>query len=304
MLNQIHSPGKLVRVPVGRTPVSALGVAPSWKPLSDRFGVEVRGLNLANVTDEDSSSLRGLLLRHGVVAVPDQILDPDQHIALAARFGRVTPSSAVIPGLNRAYPQIKVIDSRRWDGGLDAWHSVMQYMPEPAAVLVLYLRVAPPGGTTLRWLSRESAYDALDPDLKARLRGVRGVHHAPALDEYLRAFGPGRWNGRTITRVDPVEHPVVRVHPETGRLGLFIDPWSTQALVGVPAAQGRRLLERLVDHLTSPEHEASYPAEPGTVVLVDMRSTLMRATDAPGPRILHRVGVYDVRPAEPVDDRW
>ncbi|WP_261554677.1 TauD/TfdA dioxygenase family protein [Frankia tisae] len=285
-----------------RDDVATLEHLPSVTRLLAGFGVEVRGGDLSAATGPSGPALRDLMLRNGVVALPDQILDPDQHVALAARFGRVTPSSAVIPGLNRMYPQIKVFDNRRWDGALDAWHSVMPYMPEPAAVSVLYLRVAPPGGTRLQWLSTESAYDSLDGDLKARIRPLRAVHHSPVLDEYVRAFGPGCWNGREITRLDPVEHPVVRVHPETGRLGLFIDPWSTQSLVGVPPAEGRRLLSRLINHLTRPEHEASYTAQPGTVVLADMRVLLMRVVDTSGPRILHRVSVYDVQSTGPADD--
>ncbi|SNQ51743.1 Taurine catabolism dioxygenase TauD/TfdA [Frankia canadensis] len=282
--------------PAGRRGATALRPRPAPSPLPGAFGVEVRDLDLAGAAGRDQAWLSELLLRHGVVVLPDQILDPDEHIALAEHFGEITPSSAVIPGLSRAYPQIKVIDSRRWDGGLDAWHSAMQYMAEPAGVVVLYLRVAPPGGARMRWLSREAAYRSLDPELRARVRDLRGVHHAPVMDEYVRAFGPGRWNGRMITQVDPIEHPVVRVHPETGRLGLFIDPWSTRALVGVSPEEGRQLLELLIEHLSRPEHEASYVAEPGTVVLADARSTLMRVSDTQGPRILHRVCVYDVRP--------
>lgn len=284
-------------------------MTPSAIPLAAAIGVRAAGFELAELAaraaaDPDGvagevARLRALVLRHKVVVVPDQVLDPDAHIAVARLFGTVTPGSAVIPGLDAAHPQIRVFDSRRWGGRQDFWHTDMPYMPTPTSISVLYVRIGAPGDGMLRWSGTESAYDHLDAATRARIRDLRAVHHAPELDRFVRAFGPGSWDGPPLTELRPVEHPVVRRHPETGRLGLYVNPWSTRSVVGMEPAAGGRLLERLFAELARPEHQCAVAPEPGTVIVVDTRATVHRADRDRAPRIVHRVSVAGGRPVGP-----
>lgn len=276
-------------------------------PLAPAVGVRVGGVDLAALAapgrsaevGEQASGLRELVLRHKVVVLPDQVLDADAHVAVTRLFGTVTPGSAVFPGLDPAHPEIRVFDNRRWVGRLDMWHTDMPYMPTPTSISVLYVRIGSPDHGMLRWTSTEAAYDHLDDATRERIRDLRAVHHTPELDRFVRAFGPGSWDGPPVTEVRPVDHPVVRRHPETGRLGLYVNPWSTRSVVGLDEPAGRRLLERLFAELAEPAHQCVVPPEPGTVILVDTRATLHRADHDEVPRIVHRVSVAGGRPVGP-----
>lgn len=273
-------------------------------PLAAELGVRVGGVDLGSLPgapDEVVSGLRDLVLRHKVVALPDQVFDADGHVAVARRFGSVTPVSAVFPGLDAAHPEIRVFDSRRWVGRQDMWHTDMPYMPTPTALSVLYVRIGSPEHGLLRWTSTEGAYERLDDRVRGRIRDLRAVHHTPELDRFVRAFGPGNtWDGPPLTEVRPVDHPVVRRHPETGRLGLYVNPWSTRSIVGLDGRAGRRLLTKLFAELEDPTCQCHVRPEPGTVILVDTRATLHHADhDDEVPRILHRVSVAGSRPVGP-----
>ena len=91
---------------------------------------------------------------------------------------------------------------------------------------------------------------------------------------YLRRrAGRGNvWDGKAVTEITPVEHPVVRVHPETGRKGLFVNPGFTSHIVGVSDAESRGILDLLYAHLTKPEHTIRHRWAPGDVGIWDNRS--------------------------------
>ncbi|TCK26326.1 TauD/TfdA dioxygenase family protein [Pseudonocardia endophytica] len=274
-------------------------------PLTATLGVRVTGVDMAALAGPDPhgetvAALRDLVLRHKVVLLPDQVLDADGHVAVARRFGDVTPGSAVFPGMDPAHPEIRVFDSRRWLGRQDMWHTDMPYMPTPTSLSVLYVRIGSPGSGPLRWASTEAAYDRLDERTRRRIRDLRAVHHTPDLDRFVRAFGPGEWDGPPVTEVRPVDHPVVRRHPETGRLGLYVNPWSTRSVVGLDARAGTRLLERLFSVLTAPAYQCVVSPEPGSLLLTDTRATLHHADHVDGAlRIVHRVSVAGTRPVGP-----
>lgn len=79
------------------------------------------------------------------------------------------------------------------------------------------------------------------------------------------------WDGDLVTRLDPVEHPVVRVRPETGRRSLFVNPGFTAHIVGVSEHESRAILDLLFAHLTKPEHIVRHRWQPGDVVMCDNR---------------------------------
>ncbi|WP_254910283.1 TauD/TfdA dioxygenase family protein [Micromonospora sp. NBS 11-29] len=106
-----------------------------------------------------------------------------------------------------------------------------------------------------------------------------------------------------MTRLTPVEHPVVRVHPETGRRGIFVNPGFTSHIVGVSEYESRAILDMLYAHLTKPEHIVRHRWRPGDVAMWDNRSTAHYANRDYGDarRVMHRItlrGDVPVGPAE------
>jgi hypothetical protein len=107
------------------------------------------------------------------------------------------------------------------------------------------------------------------------------------------------WDGKRIRRLRPVVHPVVRIHPETGRKGLFVNQNFTKWIFGVSRIESESLLDLLHRHCTQvPEFAVRHAWQPGDVAFWDNRATLHYATDDYGDvlRIVHRVTVRGDRP--------
>jgi taurine dioxygenase len=101
------------------------------------------------------------------------------------------------------------------------------------------------------------------------------------------------WEGERFRSLEPVEHPVVRVHPETGRKSLFVNPGFTDRIVGVSPQESRRILDLLYEQITRPEYTVRFRWEPGSVAFWDNRATIHLAPSDNAhldfPRIMHRV---------------
>ena len=98
------------------------------------------------------------------------------------------------------------------------------------------------------------------------------------------------WEGEVVTELTPVEHPVVRIHPETGRKGLFVNPGFTSHVVGISEAESRHILDLLYAHITKPEHIVRHRWQPGDVGMWDNRSTLHYANrDYTRTRVMRRI---------------
>ena len=155
------------------------------------------------------------------------------------------------------------------------WHADHTYMPQPSAISVLRAIELPPAGGDTQWASGIAAYDRLGPVVQRLVDRLWAVHVAPdGFAERLVEHGPGLWNGVAVADLAPVEHPVVVVHPTSGRKALYVNPLSTTAIVGVSKAESRALLDLLFEHYTQHEHIYRHRWEPGDIVLWDNRVTL------------------------------
>ena len=154
----------------------------------------------------------------------------------------------------------------------------------------------PPGASTA------VAYDRLSRTFQRLVDGLVAVHVPPAdwrrrLDEY----GPGRWNDEPVTEFPPVEHPVVVVHPESGRRALFLNPnvGGTTHIKDLTPEESKLLLKYLFRHITRPEHVVRFRWTPGAVAVWDNRVTVhapVADVAADTPRLLHRVSLQGQRP--------
>ena len=109
------------------------------------------------------------------------------------------------------------------------------------------------------------------------------------------------WDGEVVTRLDPVEHPVIRVHPETGRRGIFVNPGFTSHIVGLSRIESDALLKLLYEHATQPETVMRHRWHPGDVLIWDNRATMHYAVDDYGSteRKMRRVTIRGDRPTGP-----
>jgi alpha-ketoglutarate-dependent taurine dioxygenase len=270
--------------------------------LGPGFGAVVHGVDLAAAPDFTVAAVRRALTAHKVLFFRDQGLDPDSQVRLGNRLGQLTVSHPVVPGLDEAHAEIYALDSAD-NGFADVWHTDVTFMPRPPLGSILRAVTIPPHGGDTNWADLELAYASLSLPVQRLADQLTAVHDGNREFGYYlaqRRQGEGSlWEGERVRRLDPVEHPVVRVHPETGRRSLFVNPGFTSHIVGVSDAESRHLLELFYAHITKPEHIVRHRWQAGDVAMWDNRATVHYANRDYGDqrRVMHRV---TLRGDEPV----
>jgi taurine dioxygenase len=276
------------------TETDARGIA--TRPLAPSFGAEVMGLDLSRPLAPDlAAALRAAFDRHLVLLFRGQDLSPEAHIAFSRHFG---PLEVHVLSQYHAsqHPEIFVLSNVGPDGrpnrvhpdrGTLVWHTDASFQRRPAYATILYAEAAPSTGGHTLFADTLSAYEALGEEDRARLAGLRVIHDLSVSREKA-GYGPLPPEQRA--KVPPVEHPLVRTHPPTGRRGLYLGSHG-QAIVGLPAHESAGLIERLMAHITEPRFVYDHTWRRGDLLLWDNRAILHRATEydpAVEPRIVRR----------------
>ncbi|GAA2632265.1 TauD/TfdA dioxygenase family protein [Paractinoplanes durhamensis] len=274
------------------------------EPLGPHFGAIVHGVDLAGASDAVLADVRAALVDRKVLFFRDQLLDDDGQVALGRRIGELTASHPVVGGVDAAHPEVYALDSAD-NGFADVWHTDVTFMKRPPLGSILRAVVLPPSGGDTQWADAQLAYESLSAPVRRLADQLTAVHDGNREFGYYlaqRRGGKGNeWDGEVVTQLTPVEHPVVRVHPETGRPGIFVNPGFTSHIVGVSEFESRGILDLLYAHLTKPEHIVRHRWRPGDVAMWDNRSTSHYANRDYGDqrRVMHRITLRGDVPVGP-----
>ena len=268
------------------------------RPMTATLGAEIYGVDLSEDLDDATiASIRAALLDHLVLVFRDQDIDTEDHIAFARRFGEIKR-----PPVSTAHggpPEVNVIDQDDPRGeGADAWHADNTYTAEPPMGSLLRVLQLPSVGGDTAFASMYAAYEALSPPIQALCDELVAVHDVTRSLSRAIARGHSSANLAEVTAaLPPVEHPVVIVHPETGRRALFVNVNSTVRLLGVSEAESDMLLQYLFEHVKQPEFQVRVRWDTRSLVFLDNRCTQHYAVpDYRERRVLHRVAVQGARP--------
>ena len=276
------------------------------EPLTPTIGAVVLGVDLSVEPDEQTvAAIRRALLDHLVIFFRDQDLDDERHLAFALRFGSLS-----VPPLATAYqdtPAVTVLDQVNPKGeGADQWHSDNSFMAHPPLGSMLRcVQLPPSGGGDTCFSSAYAAYESLPQPLRDLVDGLEAVHDiTKPLQKAIRDGHTTLDLAETQKRWPPVTHPVVIVHPETGRRALYVNRNSTTHIVGLTERQNEALLPLLCDQFRSPDLQCRFRWEPGSVAFWDNRSVQHYAVaDYTERRVMRRVTIDfdpDVSAATPV----
>jgi len=260
--------------------------------VSGALGAEISGLDLSrDLNQETAGELRRLLNEHEVLFLREQAVDPEQQRALASVFGplQTHPAYGTVEGL----PEVMILESTaEKPSKIEIWHSDMTFRQHPPSVTVLRGMVIPEVGGDTLFASMTTAYDTLSDGMKTYLEGLVAVHDfAQGFRESLAEPGGRERLSDALSDNPPVRHPVVQVHPETGKKALFVNALFTAYIEGLPTLESSALLAFLCQHAVLPEHTCRFKWAQDSIVLWDNRSTQHKPVNdfLPAPRCLHRV---------------
>lgn len=285
-------PRQLYRLPdAGQSrPYELFGV----KPLTPLIGAEISGVDLAGVLPREvREELRRAWLEWKVLFFRDQWITGAQQIAFARLWGELEQQQVTAGGDGRGVARyVKDANNGGWE---NAWHVDMTGRPRPAKAFVLRLIDGPETGGDTIFTDAAAAYDNLPPDVREAIDDLRAVHDLTAT---IGRFVSPAELARIRATYPPVEHPVVRIHPETGRKTLFVNSVFTDRIVDMDPERGEQLLQYLFRQLQAPEYQARFRWTRGAVAFWDNRAVQHYAVSDyfPARRITERVAIAGDEP--------
>lgn len=271
-------------------------------PSGEACGATVRGVDLSGpLAAEVVAELRAAWLEHHVLSFPEQQMDDDDLERFTGCFGPFgdDPFIAPIPGREHV-----IAISRRAEETAplfaENWHSDWSFQARPPAGTCLLGIVIPPTGGDTLFANQHAALEAMPRSLRERVEGRTAVHSARGGYAPSGLYGEADRHSDRSMDIRPSEaatatqlHPLVRAHPETGRLGLFGCIGYIVAIEGMDDDAARDLLIELLGWQTRDEFVHRHRWAPGTLVMWDNRSVLHRATGGYDghDRLLHRTTI-------------
>ena len=269
--------------------------------LTRAFGAVVNGVDLtARLPQSTIDRLSELLVERKVLLFRNQEITPQAQRDFAARFGtlHVHPIYPVLPDL----PEILLLDNHEaFLPDNDNWHTDVTFSrTPPLAGILAAKRIPAVGGDTL-WSDSTAAYEALSEPLRRFLDGLTARHSV------AKSFPAERWQSdpafkeryeRAVAKHPPVDHPVIRTHPVSGRKGLFVNEGFTTHINGIKPRESEALLKFLFAHAGQPEFTLRWRWTVGDVAFWDNRNTQHYAVAdyLPDRRTMHRATVNGDEP--------
>ena len=253
-------------------------------PLNCSIGAELSNVHLGAVAEDDDllAQVRQALLKHRVIFFRNQDISRAEHVAFARRFGELEDHPVVgshpdYPGLVQIYKTPESPPERHEN----SWHTDATWRDKPPLGCVLRCVECPPVGGDTMWVNMAMAYDKLPDDIKTKIAPLRARH---SIEHSFGASMPLERRLALKAQYPDAEHPVVRIHPETGEKILFVNSSFTTHFTnyntpdnvryGLDQAPGASPLRNyLTSQAMIPEYQVRFRWEKNSVAFWDNRST-------------------------------
>jgi len=252
-------------------------------PLTGALGAEITGIDLNNMSESDQEMLDQAFQDYLVLCIRNQDMSPKKLLALTRYLGGVgdTPYLTGLSDFPDVVPLIKEANEKSPVTFGAGWHTDFTFQPLPPARTILYAIDVPPAGGDTLYSNLYRAYDLLSSGLKAALEKMTAIHSA------VRSYGPAasmknHMENMTIIndKNEPkeMEHPVIRVHPQTGKKALWVNPVYTIRFKDMTEAESKPMLDYLNKLAVNPSLTCRVNWQPGTLTMWDNRCTQHCAT--------------------------
>ncbi len=262
--------------------------------LCPTIGAEIGGIDLRDpLSPAMQKRIRALLVEYKVLFFRDQTIDREHQLSFATKFGLV---EAYDSGLNvKGYREIVRIEAGSGIPKIptNTWHTDASFMAKPSMGAVLRaIEIPEVGGDTL-FADMAAAYDGLPETIKKDIDGLVAVHDGrktPEEKDY-----DAEWYESHTSKFPSAEHPVVTLHPESGRKILYVNSRYTTAIKGLPKRDADQLLDYLCSKAAIPEYQVRFKWRVGSIAFWDNRSTQHYASADYGNAIrrMERIGIAE-----------
>jgi taurine dioxygenase len=268
-------------------------------PLLDAIGAAITGVDLSQDVDAETvAAIKQAWLDNIIIVFPGQDITDDEQEIFCRNFGELELVRTTT-SIDKDHPSIMMITNVKDSGkptaledGEMMFHYDQCYYEQPSMGSTLYaIEVPDEGGNTL-FASCIKAYDALSDGWKQRIEGLR------ALNYYDYARNPTMRPDDVNPDVPQWTHPVVRVHPETGKKAIYVNRLMSILIEGLPAEESDEILNFLFDHIEKPEFVYEHVWTVGDMMMWDNRCSVHARTyfSPEKRRMLRRVTVRDAIP--------
>lgn len=276
---------------------------PQFSPASRAIGAVVEDWDIAEPASDDAiAAFRSALTDNCFLLFRDQKLTPEQQVAFSRRFGELEHhvlNDYTLKELPEIYVLSNVKEAGKAVGRAGAgqyWHTDLSYMKVPSFGSLLYAIEIPETGGDTMFANMYMAYDALSAPLKTLFEDMRAVHDfAHTQRTYIAPAGLTKpATPEQLAKTPPVEQPLVRTHPKTGRKSLYVSPGMMTGIVGLAPHESRAIIDFLVTHTTRPEFGYRHQWRKGDLVFWDNWASMHNAINDYGPddrRLMHRTTI-------------
>lgn len=263
-------------------------------PSGGYLGAEVTGVDLRAVEPQQVQAISDALVRHEVLVFRDQDISFDELMSFGRLFGTLTvnpftfnlegkPEGMLLDSSPEHPPQLS-----------DRWHSDETFRPEPPLGTILRGRIVPPHGGDTVFASMTTAYKGLSDRMQRYLHGLEALHDFKVFRHFFNQTPEAIKRLRQFEdQYPPSLHPVVRIHPVSGKRTIFVNPQFTLRIKGLSDEENAAILGFLYSLTAIPEYQFRVKWRPHTVVFWDNRSTQHYAPYDyyPHRRLMERVTV-------------
>ena len=261
------------------------------------IGVEVTDFSLSDLTEENISFLRSKWVEYGLIVFPELPLSHDEFKDFALSFGDFgdDPFISSLPD----YPNIAEIKRSANEkatpfGG--TWHSDWSFMKKPPSATLLHSKIIPPVGGNTLFANTEKSFAALPEEMKNKLRNLKVIHSAkiPYADDGFYALEKEERSMKILPSKEAkatFSHPMVKIHPETNKECLFINPVYTINVEGFSEDESQQLLWELYEHMIKDQFVYEHVWNDDMLIMWDNRTVMHQATGGYDgyDRLLHRI---------------
>ena len=261
------------------------------------IGVEVSDFSLSDLTAENVAFLRSKWVEYGLIVFPKLPLSHDEFKDFALSFGNFgdDPFISSLPD----YPNIAEIKRSANEkatpfGG--TWHSDWSFMKKPPSATLLHSKIIPPVGGNTLFANTEKAFAALPEKMKDKLRNLKVIHSAkiPYADDGFYALEKEERSMKILPSKEAkatFSHPMIKIHPETKKECLFINPVYTINIEGFSEDESQQLLWELYEHMIQDQFVYEHVWNENMLIMWDNRTVMHQATGGYDgfDRLLHRI---------------